>query len=320
MEVRISATAMKILQYFLLFTFCSSIFLTNANFLLTKTIKSPKHHFYLAKAVFKIMEDFYQFKGSISSIVRSTAMQNRQCVNDVINEVLSDLRLLDLTTEIEDFEVLKVIPNRKRYSVIIYIDRVETFLKQFRNLSSDRFKFRRYFTVVATMPLSLEDIQMVFDAFWKVYIKNVNLINQDDSSTIHLYTFMPFTKGNCSDIRPVKINIFDNGLLAWQQKIFHPSDKVKNLQNCTLVLGVAIGTGEPYAMAKNDSKGNQRIRGIEKDLFTEFARAFNFYTKYRVIGTFPGLLFENGTATGIARKLKRKFGNFSLFRLDKSSY
>lgn len=309
---------MKILHYFLLFLFYCINFLTNANFLLTKT--SPRRHFYLARAVSKIMEDFYQSKGPISSIVRSIETQNRQLANDVINEVLSDQSMLDLTTEIEDFAILKVLPNRKRYSVIIYIDRVETFLDQFENLSSDRFKFRRYFTVVAIMPLSLVDVQMVFEAFWKVYIKNVNLINQDVNSTIFLYTFMPFTNGNCGDTRPVKVNSFNNDFLAWQQNIFHPSGKVKNLRNCTLVLGVAVGTGEPYAMARNDSNGNQRIRGIEKDLFTEFSRAFNFNAKYRVIGTFPGLLFENGTATGYCKKVKKKNLNFFIFRHDQSCY
>lgn len=293
---------MKLFQLLLPFIINSSIHQTIAKFLLSEAVTSPKRDFYFAKAVSKIMEDFYQFMGPISSIVRSIEVQSTIIANDVINEVLSDSSKLDVATEIEDFEVLKVLPNRKRYSVIIYIDRVEKFLENFKSLTSDRFKFRRCFTVVAIKSLSFNDIQMVLEAFWKVSIKNVNLINQSDNSTVDLYTFMPFSEGKCGNTRPVKINTFNNDNLSWQNNVFHPKNKVKNLQNCALIMGVAIGTGEPYAMAENDSDGNQIISGIEKDLFTEFSRAFNFNAKYRVIGTFPGLIFENGTATG--NKLK----------------
>lgn len=199
---------------------------------------------------------------------------------------------------------LKILQNRKRISVIAFIDSTETFLEMFKGLSTDRFKFRRFFTVVATKLLNLCEIELIFKAFWKFLIKHINLINASDNSTVELYTFMPFNDGNCSDTRPLLINSFDNDLQTWKREDFHPTNKTKNLYRCTLILGVAIGTGEPYIMARNNSKGVQKIVGIEKDIFVSFSEIFNFTIEYRVLGTDPGNLYENKTGTGCGLNLK----------------
>jgi hypothetical protein len=96
---------------------------------------------------------------------------------------------------------------------------------------------------------------------------------------------------------PMKMNSFDRERMQWEHQEFN-TKKLSNLNNCPLIIGCSIGTGEPSIMAKNSSNGAAEIQGIEKDIWMEFSRQFNFQPVFEVHGQFPGLLDENGTATG----------------------
>lgn len=52
-------------------------------------------------------------------------------------------------------------------------------------------------------------------------------------------------------------------------------------------------------MARNHSNGTLEIYGIEKEIFMEFSRRLNFTPIFEPHGLFPGMLLENGTATGL---------------------
>lgn len=265
--------------------------------IINDSVKSSRE-FNLGNAVFKVMEDFYQFKSSIATIVRVIQPSNRRLCDDIIEEVLLNMKKLEMTVEVEDSQVLKKVQNRKRFSIIGLIDSTEKYLEYLRSLSPERIKFRKYFTIVALKPLTTDELHSIFEAFWKVFIKHVNIITQSNNSAVELHTFMPFDDGKCGNTQPVKINTFDITLRIWRHRLFHPTNKTQNLNQCTLVLGASVGTGEPYLMVQNDTKGEYKIAGIERDIFVVFSKVFNFKIKYRVIGSSIGNLYENGTATG----------------------
>lgn len=252
----------------------------------------------LANAIFKILEDFYQFKSPTATFVRVIQPENRRVCNDIIEEVLLKFKKLQVSAEIEDSYVLKVGQIRKRFAILGFIDSTENYLEYLKSLSPERIKFRKYFTIVAIKPLTENELQSIFQSFWNAFVKSVNIINPADNSTIELYTFMPFNEGKCGNTQPVRINIYDTDLQIWRHNVFHPTNKTANLNQCTLILGASIGTGEPYLIVQNNSKGEVKIRGIEKDIFVVFSQVFNFKIKYRVLGSSIGNLYENGTATG----------------------
>lgn len=252
----------------------------------------------IANGIFKIIDDFYQFKSTTATFVRVIQPENKRFCNDVIEEVLLKFKNLHLAAEVEDSQVLKVGQTRKRFVVFGFIDSAEKYLEYLKSLSPERIKFRKYFTIVALKPLTTNELQSIFQSFWNAFVKNVNIINQADNSTVELYTFMPFNDGNCGNTQPVLINTFDTDLQIWRHKVFHPTNKTANLNQCSLILGASVGAGEPYLIVQNNSKGEYKISGIERDILVVFAQVFNFKIKYRVIGNSIGSLYENGTATG----------------------
>lgn len=214
------------------------------------------------------------------------------------DEILTGvLRTTTLPSEIEDFKDVKNSRDSKRFSVIIFVDSIDTFNKFFERISSKNFKFRRHFTVVLTKNLELDEVGTIIKKFWKVFIKFVNIVKEDNLGTVELFTFFPFNDQKCSDTEPIVINVFDNNLMKWKNNNFQPS-KTKNLYNCPLVIGGGVGTSEPNFMATFDSHGKPTFQGSEHDIFILLSEQLNFNPRFEAHGNFVGLLYDNGTATG----------------------
>lgn len=252
----------------------------------------------LSLAAAEIVKDFYSTKGSYFHINRAVVEENRYLLDEIITELLRYLEFTNLSTMIEvNHELNSELKNFKRFSVLIFIDSIESFNRFFSLFSPSNFNLRRHFTIIALKELQHHDLRMIFDALWTRSVKKVNIICMNSSGTIELITFFPFTKDSCRNIEPIKISIFNLKLLTWTNKKFYPY-KTKNLHKCSLKIGCAVGTGEPYTLAREDSKGNIEVQGIEREIMTDVSKLLNFEPKFEMHGTFPGLLYENGTATG----------------------
>lgn len=252
----------------------------------------------LSKALSAIIEIFYSRKGANFHIIRAADAINKSRLDDIISDLLKNFSNSDvITSEIEDYQELKKVNGRKRFSVIIIIDSLESFNRFFAMVSHDNFKLRRFFTIVAIKRLEIYEMDSIFSSFWKMLLVNVNLIMNSDLAHINLLTFVPFNNKTCGDTSPIVINQFDMNRMEWKHEQFHVR-KTRNLFGCLIRIGLAVGTSEPFTIAKNDSKGNVEVSGIEKDIFEELGKLLNFRIKFKVYGSFPGLLYENGTATG----------------------
>ena len=261
------------------------------NYFCFKNIKETDENLLMTKAVVKIIQDFYISHGSYCHVISSVSRKNHNKLNDLITEVM---KVTKTVVQIENVEKNLTSQVRKRYSVLVFADSMESFLKFHSKLSSNDFKFRRFFTVVMTDERPLSEVEKIFDLFWKLSIKNVNLILRHNSGDIDLFTYFPFTKTKkCGETTAVKINNFNKDLGGWNSKSFHPV-KVKNLQKCQIIIGCAVGTAQPWLINDKDKE----ISGIEKDIFMELSKYLNFDPKFENHGTSPGSVFENGSATG----------------------
>lgn len=269
------------------FIYCENILGTKVN-----DIAEESH---LLKAVVNIISEFYTVKGSYFHVINSVSNVNQDEFDDIITEVLKNS---NFTVQIEDVKENFRKQKNKRFSVLIFTDSVDSFMKFYSKFSSQDFKLRRFFTVIFIEEIKNSETKLMFQYFWKLFIKNVNVIMRHKNGTIDLFTFLPFNESNkCGDTTPVKINSFDKHLMKWDSNAFHPI-KSRDMHKCPLIIGCAVGTCEPSLMTRNDSNGNVEVYGIEKDIFMEFSRQLNFEAKFEIHGRSPGLLFENGSASG----------------------
>lgn len=251
----------------------------------------------LAPAVAEMITKYYATKGSYFHIVEAVDQSdsfNKFLFDDIIAGVL---RRTSLPLEIEDYTDIETPRNQKRFSVIIFIDSIKSFNIFIAKVSSKNFKLRRQFTVIPTNHLDMNEVQQIFNSFWNIFIKFLNLVRQNENGIIELLTFFPFNEQTCGDTQPIVINTFDANRKTWENDIFQPS-KTKNLFNCTLIIGGAIGTSEPNFMATFDSNGKPKLAGVEYDIFIQLSEQLNFNPRFETYGNFVGLLYDNGTASG----------------------
>lgn len=260
-------------------------------------VDQPTNVTKLSKAIASIINDFYTAKGSYFHVIKSVHGVSQNSFNDILTSVLQDINYTEIATEIEDYAGLKKIKDRKRFSVIIFVDSIKSFDRFFSKMTYDKFKLRRYFTIVLIETLEKFELEMIIDSFWNIFVKNVNIVMASKTGDVDLFTFVPFHDKKCGDTKPVKINSFDSDQMKWNGSKIHPA-KTRNLHKCQLIVGAGIGSSEPYLMVRNDSDGNSEFHGIEKKTFDQLSRSLNFKPKYEIHGNYSGQIFPNGTAIG----------------------
>lgn len=188
-----------------------------------------------------------------------------------------------------NFPILKI----KRNSVFIISDSIEVLRKLISEISHLTFKVRRRFSMIFLTKIGSNEVEEIFQFLWNLHVKNVNLIVEENSK-VKLLTYFPFHAA-CNNTTPVEINKFDTKTESWNSSELFPN-KVKNMNNCTLKVGAAVGSGLPYIILENST-----FSGIEIEIFDELGKIFNFKQEYKVYGNFPGNLHDNGTATGLMK-------------------
>lgn len=282
---------MEIVHKLLIFVIVGVV---NANSSSLRSLKQSE--FSVSQPAAQIITGFYMSKGTSFHVVRAVASFNKQLCNDIVSEVLQNVSDV-IATAIENFNEMEKANGRKKFSVIIFTDSVKSIIKFQTKFSSQNFKFRRFFTIVLIRPLTNSDLKSIFELFWNIFVKNVNIIMMNEIGTADLFTFIPFSENKCGDTTPLIINTFDKDLVRWKRDEFHPV-KTSNLHNCPILITGGVSASEPALMTRYDSKGNIEVYGSEKDIFLELSRILNFEPKFEIFGSFPGLVFENGTSSG----------------------
>lgn len=122
---------------------------------------------------------------------------------------------------------------------------------------------------------------------------------------MEMLTFYPFSSNGCNNIKAISINKFLYRNLSWiyDQKVF--PQKFTNFHQCP----IKASTFEypPTVMIEKFRNGTSVIKGCEIELMEGLSKMLNFELKIDIL-TEPvawGLIFENGTATGLMRKTMR---------------
>jgi hypothetical protein len=66
-----------------------------------------------------------------------------------------------------------------------------------------------------------------------MYIFNINILTQQDDSTVEAFTFFPFSNRKCNSTEPSKIAKFMNGTFVTRPKFFFP-EKFQNFYSCPI--------------------------------------------------------------------------------------
>ena len=221
---------------------------------------------------------------------------NPKSSNDLLNQAIMG-SAATVTVQLEQVSNLKQFSDRKRICVVLFIDDFKSFTKILVQMSPKLFKLKGYFLVVLTNG-SIPDIKTIFEACWKLFIHNVDVLLQEDYS-VKLITFIPFKSTRCSDTSPMVINEFTIDAGQWNSHSFFPH-KFHNLFNCP----ITIATFENAPAVMQDPKSNS-IHGIDIDLMNNIAELMNFSLsmEYQADLDGRGYVLDNGSCTGATKKV-----------------
>ena len=221
---------------------------------------------------------------------------NPKASNDLLNQAIMG-SAATVTVQLENVTNLKQFSDRKRYFVVLFIDDFKSFTKILAKMTPQLFKLKGYFLIVLTNG-SIPDIQTIFEACWKLFIHNVNVLLEDTSS-VKLITFIPFKPTRCNDASPMVINEFPIDTLQWNSYEFFPH-KFYNLFNCPIT--IATFENAPGVM-KDPINGN--IYGIDIDVMDNVAKLLNFSLdlEYQAELDGRGYVLNNGSSTGATKKV-----------------
>ena len=196
---------------------------------------------------------------------------------DIISKLLKGFDKLPF--EIFDFKFTKTKTAPKPFQLaIILIESLQPLKNLFSLFVPENLNSKDFITIVTSKTLEIDKLNQIFEMAWQASVTNVSLVMTTINGSTELFTFMPFNGFKCGDTTPVKIDSFDIDCITWKTKKIHPKS-VGNLQKCPVVVAASASSAEPCAIGRFDSEGNHEIFGIERDIFEELAKIFNFNLK-----------------------------------------
>lgn len=158
----------------------------------------------VAAAVHEILNNFLKLERTNINII---AGYKDKYLDDVFDKITLNFNS-SRKISVESLDKLVVMNQVRRYAAIIILDSFENF-QNLLQMFKVRNEFDRsgYFLIV--FPNATEDqLQIIFDLFWKIFVFNIGVISDDNSNFLKLSTFLPF-ENRCNDTTSLVINHFD---------------------------------------------------------------------------------------------------------------
>lgn len=193
----------------------------------------------------------------------------------------------------------EVIAKRKKIFNIFPVQNMEQFNMIFVKVTPEKFRFNGYFVVVL---IDGETFKMdsIFELFWQKMIHNVIVIYECECGRVFVYTFLPFRRDRCNDVRPVEINSFNNASFTEGLETLFSSN-IENMFNCPVRVAIADNR-EPFISIETTSDGTTVLDGQDIKLLTAVAESLHFDINVTYIGR-DGTFYGNGTSDGILEPL-----------------
>lgn len=250
-------------------------------------------------SIAEIAKNYYLKNQTHLNIVKSIKSENLDAFFDVIDTLISTLKMENIAFQIENAKLMNPI-DTKRTSNMLFIDSVESFNIFLKLLNSAYFKVGKVITIVSIKELTISDMKIIFDLVFKQYFVGINILSTDSNKTVNLYTFFPFEDFlNCSNTNPIKISTFNANSGKWSNSNNFFNRKNNDLMRCSIRIGTAATSSEPGIMLKKYENGEKKLYGVEKDIFDELAIKLNFTADYIPYFNGVGSIYPNGTGFGV---------------------
>lgn len=244
---------------------------------------------------------FFTRRG-FSTIRVSVANASNHKTLDIANEILKDaINVKNIVKASKEFIETE---EKQRTPVILIIETMTEFKTIEQVMMNDSPK---YYLVILTKEI-FTNFNKVMKAFWKSSIFNVNFLLKRE-----IFTFFPFSEGNCGEIFNLKsINSFNQ---TWMNPNIYPN-KIKNLERCEVKVGMS--PAHPYSMVEINNITNEKIfSGIEVDLLKILSDEFNFSITYQGPISETGTIYNSSSSFGVMslpheKKVDLIIGGFSL--------
>lgn len=236
----------------------------------------------------------------VSTLIVESERSNVHILNQDVQTVQHFLRShnLTITFVIEDFDKISISEHRKINAMILRLNSYDEFDIFFKLIKSETFSYDGHFVMLFENGKT-EEIEKIFSKLWKIFIYNVNvLVTNTDSSSVPMYTFMPFTNGLCDNTNIIQINQFHLESMKWATNIFFPK-KFKNLGKCK----VHVGAYDYIPCFIPKKTVNNSHHGINVDLMDMFGSVLNFTQNLTEFDSNAGTMLKNKTVTGLVGRV-----------------
>ncbi|XP_063698259.1 uncharacterized protein LOC134829192 [Culicoides brevitarsis] len=225
--------------------------------------------------------------------------QNEQGTSLMVSRLLQTLPL-DVKYRVQDFDNLKpvgvnFVQIRPRFFNVIFLNNYQEFMKELLpHFQKNVFDHRGFYIVVLpdTTKWHPKDIQHLMEAFWRLYVVNLNILLQDVEGAILSMTYFPFGAGYCEKVKPVVWNKYINGNFT---SLNHFPRKLRNFYGCPLLVGAT--NGAPFLEYVNETF----VSGIEGIILRTLSNSvLNFTSKFIQTDRTErqGIIYPNGTISG----------------------
>lgn len=261
-----------------------------------KEVQVPNHTG-LTKATGSFISTFF-LKQEYASITINMAMgptsnfDGCDLGNDVMKGINGKLRTF-VRGHLREFKPF----DRRRSPKILILDSFDAFNAVKVPL---RRIYPRYYLIVLVNGFFNETKVMVKE-IWRNSIIDVSFLVANDTHA-SVYTYFPFKYGKCgTDMSLDLINTFDFMTDKWSTNDFYP-DKVENLNNCTLTVGVTESI--PMVIINNDTIKDATFEGIEVLLIENLGDCFNFKPSFIPFGNIGSV--KKNTSTGVLNAVLKR--------------
>lgn len=255
----------------------------------------------LPSAVAKMMEIAWKDRQLTLNLVTAVKHLNDGNLSDIVDEILAkSFASPEAAFRIETINILRKKPaKRPKRCIVLFLETFDDFLEMLAKITPTLFSYQGEFILVFISG-EITQFHLMFKLLWQRKISNVNILYEDESGSVTVKTFFPFSSAVCGDTKPNVLNQFKDG--AFVNFTTQPfPNKMKDLHKCPIRVATS-NNSVPYIFAKLLRNGSYELSGRDINLVTALSDYLNFKINYVFVGD-EGFLYDNGTAGGALETL-----------------
>jgi len=198
---------------------------------------------------------------------------------------------------------------------VIFSNSLDELIKLASKFSHISFNYAGYYVILFENAKEPE-VHQIFQIFWDLYIRNLNLIRWIGESII-IETFFPFTPTYCNKTHPVKVADYENGKFNFKPAEYFPK-KFQKLHNCTISM-TSFTALSPSVLKREFNNGTFELYGRDIEMLKTLSSELNFYANNTYLHPFGswGVMYPNKTMSGGLGMAQRRatdfvFGNINM--------